>query len=57
MILLDSDVMIDLLGQYPPAVEWFDTLEDEERGTFVQNVHNAPTAEHLNIHNQFLYLV
>jgi hypothetical protein len=28
-----------------------------ERGTFVQNVHNAPTAEHLNIHNQFLYLV
>jgi predicted nucleic acid-binding protein len=30
MILLDSDVMIDLLRQYPPAVEWFDTLEDEE---------------------------
>jgi hypothetical protein len=28
-----------------------------ERGMFVQNVHNAPTAEHLNIHNQFLYLV
>jgi len=30
MILLDSDVMIDLLRQYPPAVKWFDTLEDEE---------------------------
>ena len=30
MILLDSDVMIDLLRQYPPAAEWFDTLEDEE---------------------------
>ena len=26
-----------------------------ERGAFVQNVHNAPTAEHLNIHNQFLF--
>ena len=30
MILLDSDVMIDLLRQYPPAVKWFGTLEDEE---------------------------
>ena len=30
--------------------------EGDEKG-FVQNVHNAPTAEHLNIHNQFLYLV
>lgn len=30
MILLDSDVMIDLLRQYPSAVEWFNTLEDEE---------------------------
>ncbi|MEA3340140.1 MAG: hypothetical protein U9R15_09255 [Chloroflexota bacterium] len=30
MILLDSDVMIDLLRQYAPAMEWFDTLEDEE---------------------------
>ena len=30
MILLDSDVMIDLLRQYSPAVKWFDTLEDEE---------------------------
>lgn len=24
-----------------------------ERGTFVQNVHSALTAEYLNIHNQF----
>ncbi|CAG0993538.1 Ribonuclease VapC10 [Gammaproteobacteria bacterium] len=31
MILLDSDVLIDLLRQYPPAVGWFDALpEDEE---------------------------
>jgi len=30
MILLDSDVMIDLLRQYPPAMRWFDTLDDEE---------------------------
>lgn len=30
MILLDSDVMIDLLRQYPPAVAWLDTLDDDE---------------------------
>lgn len=30
MILLDSDVMIDLLRQYPPAITWFDTLDEEE---------------------------
>lgn len=30
MILLDSDVMIDLLRQYQLAVTWFGTLEDEE---------------------------
>ena len=30
MILLDSDVMIDLLRQYPPALKWFDALEEEE---------------------------
>ena len=30
MILLDSDVMIDLLRQYPPAVNWFNTLADDE---------------------------
>ena len=30
MILLDSDVMIDLLRQYSPAAKWFDTLDDEE---------------------------
>ncbi len=31
MILLDSDVLIDLLRKHPPAVEWFDALpEDEE---------------------------
>jgi len=31
MILLDSDVLIDLLRKYSPAVRWFDALpEDEE---------------------------
>ena len=30
MILLDSDVIIDLLRQYPPAMMWFDALNDEE---------------------------
>uniref|UniRef100_A0A831ZSZ6 Type II toxin-antitoxin system VapC family toxin n=1 Tax=Desulfacinum infernum TaxID=35837 RepID=A0A831ZSZ6_9BACT len=30
MILLDSDVMIDLLRQYPPAVAWFDTLDPDK---------------------------
>jgi predicted nucleic acid-binding protein len=30
MILLDSDVMIDLLRQYPPAMKWFDTLDNKE---------------------------
>lgn len=30
MILLDSDVMIDLLRQYPPAIKWFDGLDDDE---------------------------
>lgn len=31
MILLDSDIMIDLLRQYPPAVQWFDLLEEDEQ--------------------------
>jgi predicted nucleic acid-binding protein len=30
MIILDSDVMIDLLRQYPPAVAWLKSLGDEE---------------------------
>jgi predicted nucleic acid-binding protein len=30
VIFLDSDVLIDLLRKYPPAVEWFDTLDDEQ---------------------------
>jgi len=30
MILLDSDVMIDLLRQYQPAMRWFDTLDEDE---------------------------
>jgi predicted nucleic acid-binding protein len=30
MILLDTDVMIDLLRQYPPALSWLEDLEEEE---------------------------
>lgn len=29
MILLDTDVLIDVLRQYPPAVEWLRQLGDE----------------------------
>ena len=32
MILLDTDILIDLLRQYPPAVHWLDSLDDEEIG-------------------------
>jgi predicted nucleic acid-binding protein len=30
MICLDSDVMIDLLRKYAPAIEWFDALDEDE---------------------------
>lgn len=30
MILLDTDVMTDLLRQYPPAMQWLDSLDEEE---------------------------
>ncbi|MEW6482344.1 MAG: type II toxin-antitoxin system VapC family toxin [bacterium] len=30
MILVDTDVMIDLLREYPPAVAWLDFLGEEE---------------------------
>lgn len=30
MILLDSDVLIGLLRKYPPAVEWFELLDEDE---------------------------
>jgi hypothetical protein len=29
MILLDTDIMIDLLRQYPPAMAWLDSLGEE----------------------------
>ena len=32
MILLDSDVVIDILRQYPPALAWLDSLEGESIG-------------------------
>jgi len=30
MIILDSDIVIDFLRQHPPAIEWLDSLGDEE---------------------------
>lgn len=30
MIILDTDIMIDFLRQYPPAVAWLDSLGEEE---------------------------
>jgi predicted nucleic acid-binding protein len=30
MILLDTDVLIDVLRKYPPASAWFDTLHEDE---------------------------
>jgi hypothetical protein len=30
MKILDSDIMIDLLRQYPPAVTWLASLGNEE---------------------------
>jgi predicted nucleic acid-binding protein len=30
MILLDSDVLIDLLREYPPATMWFGSLNEDE---------------------------
>ena len=32
MILLDSDVLIDLLRKYPPAAAWFNALHGERWG-------------------------
>ena len=30
MIILDTDVMIDILRQYPPALAWLNSLGEEE---------------------------
>jgi predicted nucleic acid-binding protein len=30
MILLDSDIVIDFLRKYPPAISWLSSLGDEE---------------------------
>src|SRR5262249_54945215 len=30
MILLDTDVMIDILRRYPPAASWLESLGEEE---------------------------
>jgi predicted nucleic acid-binding protein len=31
MICRDSDVMVDLLRQYPPATNWFDALDEDQK--------------------------
>jgi predicted nucleic acid-binding protein len=30
MIFLDSDIIIDFLRRYPPAISWLESLEDEK---------------------------
>ena len=30
MMLLDSDVLVDLLRKHPPAIAWFDALDEDE---------------------------
>jgi len=30
VVLIDTDVMIDVLRQYPPALKWFESLGEEE---------------------------
>lgn len=30
MILLDSDILVDLLRRHPPASRWFDSLHEDE---------------------------
>jgi hypothetical protein len=30
VIIIDSDIIIDFLRQFPPAIEWLTTLGDEE---------------------------
>ena len=32
MILLDTDVMIDILRGYQPAIEWLTSVSDQEIG-------------------------
>jgi len=55
MILLDTDVMIDLLRQYPPAVAWFSALDEQEEVALpgyvvmelLQGCRNKDEEEHL----------
>lgn len=30
MVILDTDIMIDLLRQYPPAITWLESIGDEK---------------------------
>jgi len=55
VILLDSDVVIDLLRRYSPAVQWFDALEEDEELALpgyvvmelIQGCRNRAEQEHL----------
>ena len=38
MIMLDSDVLIDLLRKHPPAVAWFDALQEDDFIPGIQTV-------------------
>ena len=33
MLLVDTDILIDLLRDYPPAVDWLNSIGDEEIAT------------------------
>lgn len=55
MIFLDSDVVIDLLREYPPATSWFGSLDDDETMALsgfvvmelIQGCHNKAQQEKL----------
>ena len=54
MVFLDTDVMIDLLRQHPPALNWLENLGEEEIGLsgfvvmeLIQGCHNKREQEQL----------
>lgn len=65
MIFLDSDVVIDLLREYPPATGWFDSLDDDETMALsgfvvmelIQGCHNKNQQERLQRDLSFYEIV
>ncbi len=65
MIFLDSDVVIDLLREYPPATGWFDSLDDDETMALsgfvvmelIQGCHNKVQQERLQRDLSFYEIV